>query len=888
MKKIIKISLIVIIVLIGAIVAIPFVFKDKILSAVKDEINNNIRASVDFTDFDITIFSSFPDLTIKLGQLSVVNQVPFEGDTLAAMNLASVTLDIMSVINGETIRIKGVELKHPRIRLLVLEDGRANWDITKPSSDSTVTDGKPSKFKAGLDRYGITDGYIYYNDRSLGFSTELVDLNHSGKGDFTSDLFTLSTHTTVAATTLIYGGIPYIYNALTSIDADLSMDMAHSKYTFKKNSIKLNELQFGVDGFVEMPSDDITMDLKWNVQVNDFKNFMSMVPGVFRDGFNNVKSKGRLAMDGTIKGIYNDLSMPGFTLNLLIADGMFQYPDLPTALNNVQVSLNISNPDGVPDHTIIDLSRMHVEMAGDPFDARLVVKTPVSDADIDARIQGKVNLGSISQFVPLETGTVLKGLLEADVTAKGRMSAIESKKYEQFNAAGTLRLKDIEYSGADFPDGIKVGACELIFNPKNVTLNSFDMQYGKSDIRATGWVDNLIAYTFKENQLLSGTLDIKSNVLDINQLSGNTTDSASTDTTSAMNVVEVPGNIDFTTTITAGKVYYDNMVLENLKGNISLRDRSLGINGLSFGMLEGTIAMNGLYDTRDLKNPGFFFDLGLKQLDIKKTYDTFIAVQKMAPVAERCNGKFSSDLKVRGTLDKNMNANLQSLTGGGKLTTNNVYLENFPPLVKVAEAIKMDQFKKIDVSNLNLSYTFENGRVSVAPFDMNVAGIKTTTQGSSGFDATIDYTMDMKIPTAMMGSAATGVINNLLSQANKAGANLSVGKEVPVAVKIGGTVNQPTVGTNLSSTAASVTDDLKQQAIKEFEQKKKELEEQAHAEAERLKKEAEDKAKAEADRLKKEAEDRAKQEVEKQRKELEEKIKKEAEDKLKNLFGKPK
>ncbi|HEX5002041.1 MAG TPA: AsmA-like C-terminal region-containing protein [Bacteroidia bacterium] len=887
MKKIIRISLIVIIVLIGVIVAIPFVFKDKILSAVKDEINNNIRASVDFNDFDITIFSSFPDLTIKLGNLSVVNQAPFEGDTLAAMDLASVTLDIMSVINGETIRIKGVELKRPRIRLLVLENGQANWDITKPSTDSTSTDGKPSKFKAGLDRYGITDGYVYYNDRSLGFSTELIDLNHSGKGDFTSDLFTLSTHTTVGATNLTYGGIPYIYKAHTAIEADLSMDMAHSKYTFKKNSIKLNELQFGVDGFVEMPSDDITMDLKWNVQVNDFKNFMSMIPGVYRDGFNNVKSKGRLAMDGTIKGIYNEHSMPGFTLNLLIADGMFQYPDLPTALNNVQVSLNVSNPDGVPDHTIIDLSRMHVEMAGDPFDARLVVKTPVSDADIDARLEGKIDLSSISHFVPLEQGTVLKGLLQADVTAKGRMSAIESKKYEQFNAAGTLTLKDIEYSGTDFPDGIKVGACELIFNPKNVTLNSFDMQYGKTDIRATGWVDNLIAYTFKENQLLSGTLDIKSNVIDINQLSGNSTDSASADT-AAMSVVEVPGNIDFTTTISAGKVYYDNMVLENLKGNISVRDRSLGINGLSFGMLEGTISMNGLYDTRNLNSPGFFFDLGLKQLDIRKTYDTFVAVQKMAPVAQRCNGKFSSDLKVRGTLDKNMNANLQSLTGGGKLTTSNVYLENFPPLLKVADALKMDQFKKMDVSNLNLSYTFENGRVSVAPFDMNIAGIKTTTQGSSGFDQTIDYTMDLKIPTAMMGGAATGVMNNLLAQANKAGANLSVGKEVPVAVKIGGTVNQPTVGTNLSSTAASVTDDLKQQAIKEFEQKKKELEDQARAEAERLKKEAEDKAKAEADRLKKEAEEKAKQEVEKQKKELEEKIKKEAEDKLKNLFGKPK
>src|SRR4249920_3283182 len=100
MKKGIKIILIVLMVLVAAIAALPFLFKDKIVNLVKAEINNNINAKVNFTGFDLTILSSFPNLTIKLDQLSVVGVGEFEGDTLAGIGNASVTLDVMSVISG--------------------------------------------------------------------------------------------------------------------------------------------------------------------------------------------------------------------------------------------------------------------------------------------------------------------------------------------------------------------------------------------------------------------------------------------------------------------------------------------------------------------------------------------------------------------------------------------------------------------------------------------------------------------------------------------------------------------------------------------------------------------------------------------------------------------
>jgi hypothetical protein len=49
---------------------------------VKEEANKSLNAKVDFGDFYLTLFSSFPDFRFKIQNVSVINVEPFAGDTL--------------------------------------------------------------------------------------------------------------------------------------------------------------------------------------------------------------------------------------------------------------------------------------------------------------------------------------------------------------------------------------------------------------------------------------------------------------------------------------------------------------------------------------------------------------------------------------------------------------------------------------------------------------------------------------------------------------------------------------------------------------------------------------------------------------------------------------
>ncbi|MEP7127729.1 MAG: AsmA-like C-terminal region-containing protein [Chitinophagales bacterium] len=842
MKKVIISVLIIVVLVVIAAFTIPILFKDKIIAKVKSTVNEQLNAKVNFGTFDVSILSGFPNLALCLNDLTIIGINEFEGDTLTSIKELKLNIDLMSAIKGEEIKIKSVIVNKALVNLLVLKDGKANWDISKPAPTTTST--PSSDYRIELKSYQLLHSEVRFNDQSAGMKLMLKDVNHSGSGDFTQDLFTLSTKTNIASVFVTYGGVSYLNGVKTDLKADIEMDMKNSKYTFKENELALNDLAIGFDGFVAMPTDDIKMDIKFAAKKAAFSSFVSLIPAIYTNDFKNLKSSGTLSFDGFVKGTYNDKSLPAYGLTLAIQNGMFQYPSLPTAVKNVQVDLKVNNPDGVTDHTIIDLKKLHVEMGSDPFDARMFVSTPISDPNIDATVKGKINLGNIKNIVPLEKGTNLSGMLIADVTAKGRMSSVENKQYENFDAHGAVSVTGMNYKSETYPDGIAVNQFMLSFNPKNVTLNNCDLKMGNSDLKANGSFDNFLAYYFK-NEILKGSLNINSNLIDLNQLMNTSSSTAATvPDTAAMTVIEIPSNIDFSLNTSVTRMLYEDLVIQNLKGNVTMKNASLDMNNVTFNTLEGMVNMNGNYNAADIKQPAINLNLAVTDFDIPKTAKAFITVQKMAPIAERCAGKVSSSFNVVGKLDQHMQPQLNSLTGGGTLKTGHVVLSNYEPLSKMADALKMPQYKQLALDNVNLSFKFKNGRVNVEPFETNLDGTKATIEGSNGFDQTIDYNVNLAIPKAKIGTQATGVMDNLLASANKSvGTSYSMPDPINVKVNIGGTVTHPVIKTGMKDAAMSVAETVKEEVKAVVEEKIDEGKAAAKVQADKLIKDAEIKAK---------------------------------------------
>ncbi len=854
LRRILKWTGITFLVLIIFLIAAPFLFKKQIVQFVKDTANEQLNAKVNFGEFDLTLISSFPDFTLSVDSVSVANVGDFEGDTLLYAKNLTVGLNLMSVIKGEQYKINSILINQPRIHALVLKDGKVNWDIVKPSLDTTtaaVDTTKAAPFKMTLKKFEIKNAYIVYDDASMGFYTELYNMTHSLSGDFTSDNFVLETLTEIERFTMNYGGVVYMNKVKTSIKADLDADMPKFKFTFKENEFSLNELTLGLDGFFAMPGDDMDMDLKFKANQTEFKNILSLVPGVYTADFKDVKTSGSLALDGFAKGIYNDKKMPAFGCKLLIKDAMFQYPALPKSATNIQIDLLVDNKIGDPDATVIDLNKFHVELGGNPIDATMHVSTPISDANINAAVLAKINLATVKDVIPLEKGDDLNGMITIDVKMKGCMSSIEKEHYEEFNAAGKLAVLDMNYQTKSLSYPTQISALYLEFNPKTVDLTKFEAKIGKSDIQLDGKIENFLQYALKDS-LLKGSFNLNSGLLDVNELMSSsdtsTSAAAASADTAAMTVAEVPSNLNVRLNANIGKLVYDNLTITKVTGGLAIKDSKMTLDNLKMTLdeVEGTMSLTGVYNTQNIKKPTVDFDIDLANFDIPKTIKMFNTVEKLAPISKYSKGKFGTKLKFTSLLDEHMEPVMNTLTGGGKLQTNSVTVEGFEPINKFADALKQEKYKKLKFENINASYSFKDGRLFVEEMPIKFGNIIGTVKGSTGFDETIDYIWKLEIPRAEFGSQVNAAAGSLIAQLNaQVGTNVKLGDKVKIKALFGGTVTKPTLKTDLFNSEQGVKEQVKEiigQGIDLAKQK-------AREEAEKIMKDAQ----AQADKIKAEA-----------------------------------
>ena len=739
----------------------------------------------------------------------------------------------------------------------------------------------------GLKHYEINHGHIVYNDESMGMSTELVDLNHSGSGDFTQDIFDFDTKTNIEKTTFTYGGISYLSKVKTQLIAKLSMDMKNSKYTLKDNELQLNGLTVNFSGFVAMPGNDINMDMSFKSKQTDFKSLLSLIPSIFMKDFSNLKSSGTMAFSGGVKGTYNDKTMPGFNVNLNVNNGMFQYPDLPSPVKDVNVDMSVVSPQGDMNNMVINIARAHFNMAENPFDMHMLVKTPMTDPYVDGAIKGKIVLENLGKVVKLDAGTTATGTLDADLSMKGHVSTLQNKKYEDFDAKGKLIATNIEYASKDLPEKVNVKSATLAFNPKNVKLSDCKIMLGKSDISLEGSLDNMLGYVFKKNEVLQGSMSMNSDFFDVNPWTASSTQDAQKNTTEKKaSAVDLPENIDFTFSSKMNHVLYDKWDITNLKGVLVLKDKKLEFNKVGLNMLGATFTADGFYDSKNPKAPEVSMNMNIKNLSIPETFKNFVTVQQFAPIAKNMTGTMDARIFLDTKMDKDMNPDWKSLNSNGRLDIERATVSDFLPLKELASQLKMDKLNNIVIKNIHPEFVITNGRFSLKePLKFNIDQIKGTVSGSNGLDKSLDYIVAMDIPSGDLSSQANSALTGLT------GKNLGVTlpKSITVNALVGGTFDKPSVRISMKNALAGVVDDLKNKVKDEFDKKKKEAEDKAKAEVDKQKaqleaqkKQMEDQDKAKADAEKKRLEDEAKKQTDKQKQNLQDQAKK----KLNGLLGK--
>ncbi len=817
LKKILKRTLLGLVLLTGLLVASAYLFRGKIIVLVKSEINNSINARVDFKEVNISFFRNFPKVSIGLEELQVIGTGNFTGDTLLFAKRLDATINIMSFFRGKDMAIYSLYLESPRINALVTKEGLANWDFIKDKETKKDAASENKPFNLQLKKYAIKNGYIKYNDRESDMSAVVENLNHSGSGDFTADQFTMKTSTTADAVTYTYGAIPFLLKVKTTVDTDIKIDNKNSIYSFDAMDILLNELKINGNGNIKGLANGYGININFKSPGTGFKNILSLLPLIYKNEFDKVTANGYLHFEGFVRGIFSDSTMPGYHVAMEVKEGSFKYTDLPKAIQHINFKAVIDNQDGKTDNTVVDITNGHIEMDKDPFDFRLLIKKPISTMFVDAAAKGKLNLSQITQYIRLEKGTGIKGLMNADVNIKGNVTEIEKQQYTAFYAAGLVDVSGFNYTSVDYPAGVKINTLHADFTPVKINLSNLSGQYLNTNFNGGGQINNLLNYIFS-GRPLSADLFLQADKVNLNDWMGVSSDTTATGPAAAAFVV--PGNLNIVLNTEIKKLQYDKLEIQNLDGSLQVQDETVKLNNISGDALEGEIKINGSYSTKQSKtNPAISMSYDVGGVDIQKTFYAFNTAQKLMPVVKFVAGKLTSVLSANGKMGNNMSIDMSSLSGNGNLFLIEGFLSKFAPLDKIASTLNVKELEQISLKDVKLSYEFSNGKLLIKPFTVKVKDIEMEIGGLQGFDETINYAINLKLPRSLLGAEGNLLMNNLEKALQAKGVPVKAGDVVHLKLALGGTLKNPVVKVDLKQSSESLVEQMQQQ-VKDFAQAK--------------------------------------------------------------------
>ncbi|WP_411895714.1 AsmA-like C-terminal region-containing protein [Winogradskyella sp. A2] len=804
MKKFLKIIGIILLIFIAILIAIPFVLESKIDTIVQNYADENLNANLSFDDISLSLISSFPKAEVNVENLKITNRAPFKDETFATAKSISFEMPIGQLLSStnEPLAVNEIIANELLLTLITNKNGTVNYDIVKENEGAnTSTETTSTNFSFDIEHYEINNSALTYIDEESDMQFHATGINHFGNGIFSGELSELKTETE-AKISLSIDSTSYLKNNTIKLDALIDLDLENDKYTFKENKGFINALPLEFDGFVKLVEEGQHIDISFKNPESSFKHFLAVIPQDYAKNIEDVNTTGNFTVDGKIKGLVSDETIPMLDINMRSDNASFKYPNLPKRVDNIKIDASIKNTSGNADETFVDINTLDFKIDQDVFKSEAYIKNLTGNMLVNANLDGVLNLANITKAYPVELENQLSGIIKGKLNTTFDMNAIETNAYQRIKNNGSVSITDFIFSSEDIVNPIQINKADLTFKPGVVILNSFNALTGKSDLYATGQINNLLGFLLSDKKL-QGDFKVTSDnfVVSDFMVEDETASESSNKTTSDAESLKIPDFLDCSIYANAQNVVYDNLNLKNVSGKLRIKDQNANLSEMTTNLFGGKLGINGNVSTKEDK-PVFDMQLAMQQFDVSQSFKDLEMLKALAPIAKVVQGKLNSTIDVSGLLDENFSPDLSNISGNavGEILTSNIDVSKSPLLASLDSKLNFIDFDKLE-KEIKTKLSFENGEVNVEPFTIVYEDIPIEVSGKHSFTNTLNYNAVLQVPAKYLGSDVNRLIGNINdSEVDKI--------TIPVTANIDGTFTNPQVKTDLTSAVTNLTKQL--------------------------------------------------------------------------------
>jgi len=357
---------------------------------------------------------------------------------------------------------------------------------------------------------------------------------------------------------------------------------------------------------------------------------------------------------------------------------------------------------------------------------------------------------------------------------------------------GTVLFDQMRLFSRAFPLPMRMEKTKVKFDTNNVQFTDALFHAGNSNFTLTGEI-NRIRQAMLRGRKLQGKFSVGSDYIDCNQLIGAVScgmqymeqqdqkeedailaddnlatmeilqDSVATQLTdSAEMLFVVPAFLDMSLVMNAKKIDYKDLEMENVEGEIVLRNQSINLKKLDMqsNIGEGNFSM--YYTAKNQEKASVGCDLEMRSILVEKLIDLYPAIDTLLPMLRSFEGIVDCTMAVTCDIDSTSSVILPSLYTGCSVTGKNMVLLDGETFAEISKTLMFKNKKKNVIDNISVDLVVRENKIEIYPFLLEMDRYRVAVGGTHNLDMTFNYHVSvLKSPVPFkLGIDVTGNLDD--------------------------------------------------------------------------------------------------------------------------------
>lgn len=731
LRRIIFYFFITVSVLIIALIASVFLFKDRIINQFIREANKQLNTPVKVGKFEVSAFEDFPQMSIVLTDVYVEDSHAGEYPLITAKRI-SFQMNTVAVWRGD-YTVKGLKIEESETNLKINAKGENNYTVIKES------DGKSNgAVSFELHDVALVKTKIHYLDLKIKQDLFFTSDELTASIESSDNIYEIIGKGHVNTDRIQIEGSNYISGKSFTINSELVYDDIKKNLIIKPSTLELKNSEFSVQGTYAW-KDKSVINLTTKGTNTDIQTLLSLLPEKIAAKVTKYKSKGDVYFNARLQGEISNKKYPGLSIDFGFKDATIFHPDYNTNVDEASVEGSFATGEiSDPRKASLVLKNIKGKLNNESFQANFILNNFIAP-EVILDFKGKVDAAALQNFYPVETVKEVSGSLLADISFEGAIALLKNKATAQrVSTRGTIDLQNINLVYGKDKIALKQLNGSLQFNNNDLALSNVSGKLGASDFLLNGFFKNIITFLLFENQPIGIETDLKSQHLDLDQLFaiGFGTDSQNAEqqyTFSISHNIYLNFNCDVKT------LNYKRFRAKHVKGDLLVKNEVAVSRNLSFESMSGNITLSGIVDAKNHKAIDVMSTLKVNNIYIDSAFYVFKNFSQDFIEDKHLKGRGTAEVNLEMTFNQHLKLFSETLIADIGLVIKNGELNNFEPMKALNRYIDDASLSKLRFSDLKNDIHIENKTVYIPQMEIrsNVTDLKIS--GTHTFGQDIDY-----------------------------------------------------------------------------------------------------------------------------------------------------